>query len=117
MATARVCRLLENRGSCLCLLTVLPSLLNQPFGGQGGLVVKRSPFNQEIGGSNPTTATWKKKQWTVGSPLHRSAQLVPRRKVEDQPINAELSLDKKKIQGPGRKNNGQWEAPCTEVPN
>ena len=27
-------------------------------GGQGGLVVKRPPGNQKVGGSNPTTATW-----------------------------------------------------------
>ena len=25
---------------------------------QGGLVVKRPPGNQKVGGSNPTTATW-----------------------------------------------------------
>ena len=35
---------------------------NRPFtvmkGGQGGLVVKRLPGNQKVGGSNPTTATW-----------------------------------------------------------
>ena len=27
-------------------------------GGQGGLVVKRPPGNQKVGGSNPTTVTW-----------------------------------------------------------
>ena len=29
-----------------------------PNEGQGGLVVKRPPGNQKVGGSNPTTATW-----------------------------------------------------------
>ena len=28
------------------------------LGGQDGLVVKRPPGNQKVGGSNPTTATW-----------------------------------------------------------
>ena len=31
-------------------------LLHVPKGGQRGLVVKRPPGNQEVGGSNPTTA-------------------------------------------------------------
>ena len=30
--------------------------------GQGGLVVKRPPGNQKVGGSNPTTATWQEKR-------------------------------------------------------
>ena len=43
-------------------------------GGQGGLVVKRPPGNQKVGGSNPTTATWYVAQTKNGhwdSPLHR----------------------------------------------
>ena len=32
--------------------------ISHKYAGQGGLVVKRPPGNQKVGGLNPTTATW-----------------------------------------------------------
>ena len=61
------------------------------FGGQHGLVVKRPPGNQEVGGSNPTTG--KNENWTLGSPPAQNVpQLFSRTEMADQLNNAELGL-------------------------
>ena len=40
---------------------------------QRGLVVKRPPCNQEVGGSNPTIIpVGKNENWTLGSSLHKT---------------------------------------------